>query len=328
MKIINQLQTAKLTGRGGAEFPVATKWLSVMENKVKNFKQPVYIVCNATEGEPGIEKDKYILRYHPKEVVGGIKIAMDTLGADKGYIFIKRKYLNSVKQRLSPFIRGAAIHFFPDDGGYLCGEETTLLQYMEGKRAEPRVKPPYPTESGFNGCPTLVNNVETFYYIYKISKKDYHDTRFYSIHGDVKNPGVFELPINWTIGEVLAKTKNAPGFEFFVQVGGGAAGDIFLSDEIDAPLKGAGSVIVYNLKRTNLRKLMNRWIDFFFQETCGKCAPCREGLYRLREELRSEEPNWLMLRAILETMRDSSFCPLGKSVYAPFFSLMAKIGVK
>lgn len=329
MTFIKKLEKARLTGRGGAEFPVATKWLGVLSAKAKNFGQPVYVVCNVSEGEPMVDKDRHILRYHAKEVIGGMRIAMDTLGAEKAFIFIKRKYLPSLRAQIEKYInKKTHIVIRPEDGGYLCGEETTLIEYLEGNRPEPRIKPPFPTEVGLYGCPTLVSNVETFYYVYQIFRDEYRDTRFYSIHGAVKNSGVFELPLSWSIGEILDKTKNTPNFDFFVQIGGGASGDILLPEELNTPLKGAGSIIVYDLKKTDRRKLLKRWIEFFLNENCGKCAPCREGLYRLREELNKAKPDWLIFRAIIETMRDSSFCPLGKSVYTPAFSLIEKIGVK
>lgn len=328
MKIINKIQDANLTGRGGADFPTAFKWLAVLKAKAENFDRPTYVICNATEGEPGVTKDKYIIQKYPKELIEGIKIAIDTVSAEKAIIYCQSKDLKKFKARLLPFIKKNKIEFFAEDGGYLCGEETTLLETIEKKRSEPRLKPPYPTEKGLYDCPTIVNNVETFYYIAKISKNDYHWTRFYSIGGEVKNPGVFELPIKMTVFDVLKKTKNIPRFKYFAQIGGAAAGKIFLSDELNHELKGTGAITIYNLKKTDPKKLMIKWIDFFYKSNCGKCVPCREGLYRVREQLRKKQPDWLMMRAILETMREASFCPLGKSVYDPMVSLMQKIDIK
>lgn len=328
MKNISKIQNASLFGRGGAEFPTAFKWLSAVKAKIERFNEPSYVICNATEGEPGVDKDKFIIQYHPEEVINGIKIAIEELGAKKAYIYCQRKDFKKIKSRLSPFIGRLPIIFFPEDGGYLCGEETTLLEVIEGKRHEPRLKPPYPTEIGLHGCPTIINNVETFYYISKIVKGEYNYKRFYSISGDVLNPGVFEQPINSSVYEILKNTKNIPRVKYFAQIGGGAAGKIYTSDELNIPLTGTGSIIIYNLNKTNKRKLAQKWINFFYKENCGQCAPCREGLYRLKEEINKSEPNWLMMRAVLETMRDASFCPLGRSVYDPMLSLMVKIGIK
>jgi len=327
VKIIDKIQSAGLAGCGGAGFPTAQKWLAVLKAKSAHPERPVYVVCNATEGEPAVSKDKYLIEYHPDEVANGIRIAMETVGADKAVFYCQKKDLKKYKVRLAPHIKKMKMEFFGEDGGYLCGEETTLLETVEGKTSEPRLRPPYPVEAGLNGCPTIINNVETFYHVSKISKGEYRQTRFVTIAGEARNPGVFEVPLIAKIKHILKITKNAPHFGFFLQVGGGAAGTILLPDELNQPLKGAGSVVIYNRQKTKPKELMTRWINFFFKSNCGKCAPCREGLYRLREELKKTKPDWLQMRAVLETMRDVSFCPLGKSVHEPMMNLMEKIGV-
>lgn len=328
MDIIGKLEATGLTGRGGADFPVAKKWQSVLNAKKANPGKPVYIICNFSEGEIGIDKDIFIVNFHPEDLIVGIRAAMKTLGSKKAYIFVQKHNYKMTKARLAPFIGKSPIEIFSEEGGYLGGEETALIETIEGNRTEPRIKPPFPTDKGLFGCPTLINNVETFYYVSRIIRNDYKKTRFVSIHGDARNPGVFEVPIGATIEHILKTTKNIPRFAYFVQVGGGASGGILLPDELDVPLKGAGSIIIYGKTKTGGRKLMKRWIDFFFSSNCGKCAPCREGLYRLREELSKAKPNWLMMRAVLESMRDASFCPLGKSVHEPMMSFMEKIGVE
>ncbi|MCX6781966.1 MAG: hypothetical protein NTW66_02515 [Candidatus Magasanikbacteria bacterium] len=328
MNIIDKIKVAGLTGRGGAEFPTAQKWQSVLNAKKANPKKPVYVVCNLSEGEPGVDKDMHIVEYFPEDVIIGMRAAIETFHADKAYIFVQSHNLKKVKSRLGPFIKRLPIVFFPEDRGYLAGEETALIETIEGNRTEPRLKPPYPTEKGLFGCPTLVNNLETFYCVSRILRGEYNSTRFISIRGDARNPGVFEMPCTATIEHILKKTKNVPRFGYFVQVGGGASGNILLPEELETTIKGAGSIMIYGTKKTDGRKLMKRWVEFFYRSNCGKCAPCREGVYRLREELGKAKPNWLILRAVLETMRDSSFCPLGKSVHEPMMSFMEKIGVK
>jgi len=325
MSIIQKIQKYDLRGRGGAEFPVAIKWQGTLKAHQQKPHKPTYVVCNASEGEPNVTKDMYILRHFTDEVIDGMQIAMDCLDAKKGYIFIKKKNYKLLKEKLIKVIGDRQIFIFSSDGGYLCGEETTLLQTIEGERREPRLKPPFPTEVGLYGCPTLVNNVETFYDVAKIQKDEYKNTRFYSISGEVKNLGVYELSATMTMGEILSTTGNDPKFKFFVQVGGGASGEIFTADELNVPLHGAGSIIVYNQKKTKPIKLMKQWIKFFHAENCGQCAPCREGLYRLDELLKKKEIDWSMVRAILHTMKDTSLCPLGKSVFYPMISLLEKI---
>lgn len=328
MDLIKKIEKAGLLGRGGAEFPVAKKWQSVLATKRKQKNCPVYVVVNATEGEPGVAKDKHIIRKYPEELMTGVKLAAKTFGAKKTYFYCQKKNLAEFKRRLKPLAKGLAIEFFPENGGYICGEETTLLETIEGNRSEPRLKPPYPTERGLFGCPTLVNNVETFFYVARIARGKYQGERFYSIGGDVRRPGVFELPSSLSIGEVLKKTGNEPKGDYFIQAGGGAAGEILLPSELKRPLKGAGSLIIHDIKKTAPMDLLRQWIEFFYHGNCGKCAPCREGLYRLREILGEKQINWAFLRAICETMREASFCPLGRSVFTPVVGLLEKVGVR
>ena len=326
MKIINKIQAANLRGRGGAEFPTAFKWLSVAKEHLKEFNQPVYVVCNGAEGELGVFKDGYVLQNYPELVVEGIKLAMDELGADKAYIYLRPDYLTKFRRILKKQIGKANIELVCEKVGYLGGEETTLLESIEGNRPEPRLKPPYPTDFGLFGCPTLINNVETFYEIAKIVRGEYENKRFYCISGDAPKKGVYELPVDMPIGEILRITKNVPRFSYFVQQGGGAAGEILTQEELNTPVRGAGSIIIYNLKKTDTKKLIGRWVDFFHNYNCGKCVPCREGLFRLKEMLDAgQEIDVVLLRAVLRTMRDTSFCPLGKSVYLPIDSLFESI---
>lgn len=327
MKNINKIQTSKLTGRGGAEFPVALKWLSVAKSHLKKFDQPVYIVCNGAEGEPSMFKDAYILQNYPELVIEGIKIAMEELGSDKAYIYLRQDYLGKFKNILKKAIGKLPIELTTEKAGYLGGEETTLLETLEGNRPEPRLKPPYPTEAGLFGCPTLVNNVETFYQVAKIILGDYQNTRFYCISGDAPKKGVYELPVDMTIGEILEVTKNVPKFDYFVQQGGGAAGEILTQDDLDIPVRGAGSIVIYNLQKTDTKNLIKKWVNFFYNSNCGKCVPCREGLYRLREMLAENTIDMVLLRSVLRTMRDTSFCPLGRSVYLPIDSMFESVKV-
>jgi NADH:ubiquinone oxidoreductase subunit F (NADH-binding) len=217
------------------------------------------------------------------------------------------------------------IEVFEETGGYLGGEETTLLEVIEGKRAEPRFKPPYPPQSGLYLCPTLINNLETFYSVAKIAAGQYKGTRFYTISGDVKKPGVYELAEDRPINKVLEETGNLPDFEFFVQAGGGASGQILLQSELDAPLSGAGSIVVYSKKKTDLAGLMKKWTLFFINENCGKCVPCREGVYRLNEMLLLKSFDVKAALEITAVLKETSFCPFGKGVANSFESLINKL---
>lgn len=321
MNIIEKIKESGLTGRGGAGFPTGQKWESV-KNASGDKK---YVIVNASEGEPGVMKDGFILENYPEQVIEGVKIALETFANSEAYIYLRKDYYDKFKSKLVELTKDLPITLFKEPGGYLCGEESTLIESIEGNRFEPRIKPPFPTESGLYGCPTLVNNLETFYYVSKIAKDEYKGDRFYSITGDISNPGVFEFPENYSIDKILQETKNFPEKPFFVQVGGGASGIVKTHKELDEKASGAGLIIVYDKEKTNPDDLMKKWIDFYFNENCGKCVPCREGVYRIKEMLDGGNIDEEKLKDILFALKESSFCPLGKSVTAPFETLMRKI---
>lgn len=319
--IIKKLKDSDLKGRGGGAFPTGLKW--EMVKKAKTRKK--YIICNASEGEPGVFKDGFILKNYPQEIITGIKIALKTIKNSSAYIYLRHDYYQKFKKDLKKIIGKAPITLYKKSGGYLCGEETTLIESIEGKREEPRAKPPYPPQYGLYGYPTLINNVETFYYVAQVAKDSYQATRFYSLSGDIKNPGVYELPESWSIKQVLEKTNNFPNFDFFVQVGGGASGEILSSKELKPPASGAGAIIIYSLRKTSSFSLMKKWAKFFLEENCGKCVPCREGVYRINQVLKHDRINWSLLMDILFVLDETSFCPLGKNVATPFLSLINKV---
>ena len=321
MEIITKLKKSNLLGRGGASFPTGLKWEAVKKEKADK----KYIICNASEGEPGVFKDKLILENYPKELINGIKIALKTINNSSAYIYLNKKYYPKFKKELEKLIKGLPIVLFEKPDNYICGEETTILNVIEGKRQEPRIKPPYPTQIGLFGYPTLVNNVETFYYVSKIDKNRYKGTRFYSISGDVEREKVYELPENLSIREILKTTNNYPDFDFFVQAGGGACGEILLPKELNQPVKGAGSIIVYSKEKTDPFSLMQKWADFFINGNCDKCVPCREGIYRINEMIKKKKIKKKTIKDIFFVLEDTSFCPLGKMAQVPFKSLINKI---
>jgi NADH:ubiquinone oxidoreductase subunit F (NADH-binding) len=320
--IIDKIEKAKLLGRGGAGFPACYKWRAV--KNASGFKK--YIICNASEGEPDVFKDKYILENYPEEVINGIEIALNEIGNSSAYIYLNSKYYLKFKNKLEKLIGHLPIEIFKKPENYIGGEETTLLNVIEGKREEPRMKPPFPTESGLFGCPTLINNVETFYHVSKIEKDEYKGTKFYSISGDVKHKGVFELSEIWSIKKILRETNNWPNFDFFVKTGGGATGSILLKDELDGLVEGAGAIIVFDTQKTKLIPLMKKWAEFFLNGNCDKCTPCREGMYRILEVLNSgKELDKQILDDIFFVLEKTSYCPLGKGAYKTFKDLINKI---
>lgn len=323
MEIIKELEKSGLKGRGGAGFPTWRKWQMVKDALSLDCRK--FVVCNVSEGEPAVSKDGYILEKYPETVIDGIVLAMEAVGAGKGYLYLRKDYFDEYKDKMAEIIGKKPIEIIREPGGYLGGEETALLDSIEGKRCEPRIKPPFPPQAGLFGCPTLVNNLETLYFAAKVAKGEYKNTRFYTISGDTASPGVFERGESLSIREVLEKTGNLSDFEFFAQAGGGASGTILLQNELDVPLSGAGSIAVYDKKKTDPRKLGLEWAEFFIAENCGKCVPCREGVYRLKEIFSQESVDIAKAKEIIDLLRVASFCPFGKGVANSFAGLLEKL---
>jgi NADH:ubiquinone oxidoreductase subunit F (NADH-binding) len=320
-EIIAKLKESGLVGRGGAGFPAWQKWQAVKESP----GEKRYIVCNGSEGEPMVFKDKYILENYPAQVVEGIKIALSVIANSQAYIYLNQAYYQQFKDTLEGLSQGSPISLFAEPGGYLAGEETTLLNIIEGKIAEPRLKPPFPAQKGLWGQPTLINNVETFYWVSKISRNQYHNSRFYCITGDAPKPGVYERPENYTIEQVLKETGNWPSFDFFCQAGGGASGAIMLSKELNQSLKGTGSIIIFNKAAIKPMNLLKSWANFYTKANCDRCLSCREGIYRLNELLASGQSNPAALQDILAALEKTSLCPLGKMAALPFKTALEKL---
>ena len=318
MDIILKLKKANLKGRSGSNFPTYLKWETVKKQKANS----KYVICNASEGEPLVKKDYFILKKYKEEVIEGIMLALKTVHAKTAIIYINKAYYNEFKEDLIKLTKNLPIELFEKPKGYLCGEETCLLNVIEGKEKIPRPKPPFPTEKGLYGKPTLINNVETFYYVNQINKKEYLNTKFYSIIGP--KTGVFELSIDLTIKEILEQTGNMPKYDFFLQVGGGAVGEIMLKKEIGKPLRGLGSIIVFDKEKTNVLDLMKQWASFFAKENCDRCTPCREGAYRIKEML-EQKIDKKILRDIFFILENASLCPFGKSLPVPFKTAIKKL---
>ncbi len=335
---IQKLKEKGLTGRGGAGFPTWQKWQAVKEAK-SDLK---FVICNGSEGEPFVSKDKFILENWPDELINGIKIALETIDNSSAFIYLNKSYYQEFKEKLADLIGNLPIKLFEKPPGYLAGEETTLLNIIEGKKAEPRIKPPFPTESGLWGKTTLINNIETFYWVSKIAKNDYKGNRFYTIAGEAPNPGVFELPENYTIEQVLKETANYPlqteggehgqaTTDYFFQVGGGASGAIMLAQELNQPItKTAACIIIFNKANTDPLLLMKGWAEFFIKENCDQCLPCREGIYRINEVMQKAllpqgKLDIKTMQDIIEVLEKTSFCPLGRMVALPFKTAIEKL---
>jgi NADH:ubiquinone oxidoreductase subunit F (NADH-binding) len=319
--VINRIKESGLTGRGGANFPTSAKW-EMVRNQTAAKK---YIICNSSEGEPGVFKDRYLWEHHPEVVVEGIRIALGVIDNSQAYIYLNKEYYKKFKDKLEKLTSGMPVVVFEKKWGYLGGEETAACEVIEGKRPVVRKKPPFPGEAGLWGFPTLINNVETFYHVARIMEGVYQNTKFFCISGDVSASGVWEMPADTTVRRLLEETGNLPEEDFFVQVGGGATGEIWLPVELDRPILGTSAVIVYDWKKTDPYALMQRWADFFMEENCDKCVPCREGAYRIAQMVKAKKLDPKFLDELYFVLENTSFCALGKSIATPFRSLISKV---
>ena len=351
--ILFELRESKLKGRGGAGFPTATKWMLTAAAKDKN----KYIICNADEGEPGTFKDRVLLLEYPELVIDGMVIAGYTLGAKTGIIYLRGEYeymlqsLEDYLQRmrddnyLGEKILGNEKFNFDisirlGSGAYVCGEETALIESLEGFRGEARNRPPYPVNTGYMGHPTVVNNVETLAAVPHIITKSgqwfkQHGTdkstgsKLFSVSGDCEKPGVYELPWGITVSQLLEKVgaKNTKA----VQVGG-ASGVCLPTSQFGRTLAyedagTGGSIMIYNESRDMLKVLKN-YLEFFVEESCGQCTPCRIGNVKLLEGVKMIERGEYtfsyirQLKELARTMQLASKCGLGQSSPNPFISIL------
>lgn len=331
MDILAKIKKANLVGCGGANFLVAKKWQAVYQA----ISDKKYIICNAAEGEPGVTKDGYIIETYAEKLINGIKIAIDFLFSNKlnnnfqvkAFLYINNEYYKKYGEKLNQLISDLPIKIFikPHNAGYIGGEEGSLLNTIDGSRIEPRLRPPFPATNGLWNCPTLINNVETFYNISLIASNEYKNLRFYSINGDCFHNGVYQLPTNFTIQKILQETDNFPDFPFFVQVGGNAAGEILNSKQLKKIVNGIGSIIVFSIEKHQAKQVIENLLEFFSNESCGQCTPCREGLFRLNEIIKTEKIDWLLFFELLNNLKESSFCNLGTSVFVPISSFIKNV---
>ena len=328
--ILKKIKQANLIGRGGASFPAAIKWDAVKKAK----GQIKYIVVNAAEGEPGIKKDGFILANYPEVVLTGVKEALNFLNAKQIYFYINHDYFKKYSANLKKIAKKLGIdkqlEFFikPKGATYIAGEESAILNLIEGKKMEPRLRPPLPVEHGLFGAPTLINNVETFYNVGLVAKNEFYDLRFYTISGAVKNPGVYYYPAKWTIKMILDESNNYPHSPFFAQVGGEMSGEILNDRQLDRQVAGSGGIMVYDLARAKHEELLLKWFNFYTDNSCGQCVPCREGTYRLLEMVKAGKLDLADFAEIIKDLEESSFCALGSSLPIPVNSYFKNVAPK
>jgi formate dehydrogenase beta subunit len=336
-RIVAELKASGLTGYGGAGFPTGVKWEAVAREP-----GPRYVVVNADEGEPGTIKDRYAMERRPHLMLEAMLIAMEFAEAGEGFIYLREEYATA-RARLTRAIEELAaagllesrsIELVVGAGAYICGEETAMLESMEGRRGMPRLKPPFPSEVGYLGRPTLIQNVETLAHvpaILRMGGEAWPQVRLWSVSGAVREPGCYEAPLDVTLRQLIDDHAGGAAEEIGAIVPGGAASGILPPAALDVPLTrealqewgvgpGSAGVQVFPATYPPLR-LLRETMRFFAEESCQKCTPCRignRGLHYLLGELerghvamsRVQTEEWL------DAMAATSICGLGQG--APF----------
>ncbi len=363
--IIAELKTSALRGRGGAGFPTGLKW-SFMPRNTPGQK---YIVCNSDEGEPGTCKDRDILRFNPHALIEGMAIAAYTIGATAGYNYIRGEFWEPYERfeaaikdaydvgLLGKNILGSGMDFdlytHLGGGAYICGEETALLESIEGKKGQPRFKPPFPASFGLYGRPTTINNTETLASVPEILKKggqwfldigipNNGGPKLFSVSGHVNNPGNFEIPMGTPFSELLEMAGGVRnGHKLKAVIPGGSSTPVLTGEEMmevtmdyDSIAKagsmlGAGSVIVMD-ETTCMVKALARISHFYYEESCGQCTPCREGtgwlsrvIHRIEHGQGKQEDLDLLLDVSNKIM-GRTICALGDAAAMPVLSFVEK----
>lgn len=356
--VVQEIKNSGLRGRGGAGFPTGLKW--ELASRAKG--SPKYIICNADEGEPGTFKDRLILEGDPHKIIEGMIISGYAVGANKGYIYIRGEYELSI-ERLEKAISQAREYGFLGEnifgtdfsfdlsikkgaGAYICGEETALIESLEGKRGEPRFKPPYPTDAGLWGKPTIINNVETLANVPSIIQNGASwfrsfgtekspGTKVYTILGHIVNVGLIEVPMGVTLREIIyGYGGGMRSGRFKIAQIGGTAGALLGEDALDVPMDfdslrplnatlGSGAILIMD-DSTCIVDVLKSVLAFFKRESCGKCVPCRVGeekLCNLINNIYGSEPEIVdKMLEIATYMQQTSFCALGQSPIMPISS--------
>jgi NADH-quinone oxidoreductase subunit F len=356
--VIAEVKKSALRGRGGAGFPTGLKW-SFMP---RQFPGQKYLACNSDEGEPGTFKDRDILRYNPHSVIEGMVIAAYAMGISVGYNYIHgeiwetyERFEEALEQAraagyLGDNIMGSKfsfqLHAHQGYGAYICGEETALIESIEGKKGQPRFKPPFPASYGIYGKPTTINNTETFAavpfiiqnggdWFLELGKPNNGGTKIFSISGDVEKPGNYEIPLGTPFATLLEMAGGMKGGrKIKAVIPGGSSmpvlpGDVMMATDMDydsiakaGSMLGSGAVIVMDETRCMVKSLL-RLSYFYYEESCGQCTPCREGtgwLYRIINRIEHGEgrPEDLdMLNSIADNIQGRTICALGDAAAMP-----------
>ncbi|MFD9075274.1 complex I 51 kDa subunit family protein, partial [Streptomyces lasiicapitis] len=363
--VIREVTDAGLVGRGGAAFPTGRKWQATASQP----DHPHYLVCNADESEPGTFKDRVLMEGDPYALIESMTIAAYAVGARHGYLYLRGEYPRALRTLEHAIGQARARGLLGDDilgqgfsfdieirrgaGAYICGEETALFNSIEGYRGEPRSKPPFPVEKGLFGKPTAENNVETLVNVLPIltmgaaayaaiGTPKSTGPKLFCVSGAVARPGLYELPFGATLGDLLGLAGTPDNLRAILL--GGAAGGFVRPDELDIPLTfegtreagttlGSGVVLAID-DSVPLPRLLLRVAEFFRDESCGQCVPCRVGTVRQEEALHriadrtgpAAAADIALLRDIGQAMRDASICGLGQTAWNAVESAIDRLG--
>ncbi len=361
--IIRRIQESGLRGRGGAGYPTGLKWSTV----AKAAAGKKYLICNADEGDPGAFMDRSVLESTPHAVLEGMIIAAYAVGASNGYIYVRAEYPLAVK-RLKLAIREAErknllghaicgssfdlnIQIRLGAGAFVCGEETALIESVEGRRGIPRPRPPYPAEKGLWGCPTLINNVETYANVAPIIERGAEwfatlgttkskGTKVFALTGKIRHTGLIEVPMGITLREIVFDIGGGvpDGHTFKAIQTGGPSGGCIPAEHLDTPVSyeslsdlgsimGSGGMIVID-ETSSMVDIVKYFMEFSMDESCGKCIPCRVGTFQIHslltkfQEYRATEADLGRLEMLCDLVKNTSLCGLGQSAANPVLSTL------
>ena len=354
-EIVAQVKEAGVRGRGGAGFPAGMKWTFLP----KNDPRPVYLICNADEGEPGTFKDRQIMEFNPHLVIEGIAISAFALNSKKAFIYIRGEF-DWIADILDTAIEEAKkdgqlghvdIVVHRGGGSYVCGDETAQIESLEGKRGNPRVKPPFPANAGLYGCPTVVNNVETLSCIpyivqngaaayQKIGVPNNFGPKIYGVSGHVNKPGIFEYPMGTPLAEILEAAGGVKGNLKGVIVGGLSVAILTAKEaeglklDFDSCAKagtalGSGGIMVIN-DTVSIPELALRTIEFYHHESCGQCVPCREGSLVIEQKLhdivegKGKMEDIDLILHLTSNIKGLTLCPTGEAFAVPIQNMVSK----
>lgn len=360
-QVIEEIKKSGLRGRGGGGFPTGLKWSLA----AKSDEKQKYVICNADEGDPGAFMDRSLLEGDPHNVIEGMAIAGYAIGADKGYVYVRAEYplaverldfaINEARERniLGENILGTNFNFNIEirigAGAFVCGEETALMNSVEGKRGEPRQKPPYPADKGLFGKPTIINNVETFgnisaiilkgaEWFSKIGTEKSKGTKIFALAGDINNTGIIEVPMGIKLGEIIFNIGGGvpKGKKFKIAQTGGPSGGCLTKEHLNTPIDydslnelgaimGSGGLICMN-EDACMVDVARYFMEFVQDESCGKCTACRLGTKRMLEIIqriiggKGKEGDVELLAELAETVKATALCGLGQSAPNPVLS--------